>query len=76
MRLRGMDQAEAGDQNNVQSRLDHMCPEVHDALNDALRWSWLRIGYGLVERSGFNNTQNLFYWQRLRSRGLDLGGFR
>ena len=76
MRLRGMDQAEAGDQNNVQSRLDHMCPEVHDALNDASRSSWLRIRYGLVERSGFNNTQNLFYWQRLRSRGLDLGVFR
>ena len=57
MRLRVMDQAEAGDQNDVQSRLDYMCPEVHDALNDALRWSWPRIGYSLVERSGFNNTK-------------------
>lgn len=39
MRLRGMDQAEAGSENNVQSHLDYM-PEVHDALNDAL------LGYG------------------------------
>lgn len=48
MRLRGMDQAEA-ERQNVQSRLNYMCPNPTTPQNDALRGSWLRIRHALVE---------------------------
>lgn len=59
MRLRGMDQAEAGSENNVQSHLDYM-PEVHDALNDALGCAGLGYGSGTVWSNDLVSTTQIY----------------